>query len=338
MKKEKRTKKLIRIIATWVVTGVMAAVFILDICVVFRMNSLISQIEITDEDFSYAYGDDRIHFLNTSNSDCIIIQSNGKFILVDSGEGNNNPRRKTEYKGYEREVISYIKKVCSDENGLVHFDYIIATHMHYDHSGNFVPVINHPDITIGKAFIKEYTGENASKTDSEAWGNIQTYQSIIKALNDKNIPVIHNIPLKLSFGDFELDFFNTVTPEEFKNAGENSNSIGIKVTKGSKTAFLAADFTNSSGFEMTYADEIGDIDLLKMGHHGYYGSSSSDFMRALKPEYAICTNYIGKIYPNVKWNLTVVANSPILSTEQRNGIIATFTDNNEIKLTQNIMS
>ena len=65
--------------------------------------------------------------------------------------------------------------------------------------------------------------------------------------------------------------------------------------------------------------------------------SSKDFLKILRPEITIVTNYIGKIYPNVKWNLTMVAKAPTFSTAHRNGIIATFTDNNEIVITQNIM-
>lgn len=334
----KDKKKLARVIATWVVTGVMLSVFLLDIAVVRIAYNYASDVSVAQESAVLIKGDDRIHFLNTANSDCILIESNGHFALVDSGEGNNNPRRKTEYKGYETEVISYIKKICSDETGIAQLDFIVATHMHYDHSGNFEPIINDKDIKIGKAYIKSYNGSNATKMDSESWGNLETYKKIISALEKNDVQIIHQIPKEaFSFGDFTLQFINTVTPEEFKNAGENANSIGIKLVKGDKSAFLAADFTNDSGFEMTYAEEIGDIDLLKIGHHGYFGSSSAGFLRVLKPEYAICTNHLGKIYPNVKWNLTMVAKAPVLSTAHRNGIIATFTDENEIRLSENIM-
>lgn len=334
----KDKKKLARVIATWVVTGVMLSVFLLDIAVVRIAYNYASDVSVVQESSALVKSDDRIHFLNTANSDCILIESNGHFALVDSGEGNNNPRRKTEYKGYEAEVISYIKKICSDENGIAQLDFIVATHMHYDHSGNFEPIINDPEISIGKAYIKKYNGSTTTKMDSEGWGNLDTYEKIITALNSNNVEIIHHIPdNEFSFGDFNFQFINTTTPDEFKGAGENANSIGIKLTKGTKKAFLAADFTNDSGFEMTYAEKIGDIDLLKIGHHGYFGSSSAGFLRILKPEYAICTNYLGKIYPNVKWNLTMVAKAPIFSTAHRNGIIATFTDYNEIALSENIM-
>lgn len=334
----KDKKKLGRVIATWVVTVVMVSVFLLDIVVVFLSNKYVSQVNIENHNFKSVSEDDKIHFLDTANSDCILIESNGHFALVDSGEGNENPRRKTEYKGYLEEVLSYIKKVATKDDGKVYLDFIVATHMHYDHSGNFEQIIKDESIIIEKAFIKEYDGSLASEMDSEVWGNKETYQKIINALNTKGIEIISDIPAEeFSFYDFTLRYINTTTPTQYKGAGENANSIGIVVSKGTKKAFLAADFTNDQGFEMNFSDDIGDIDLLKIGHHGYYGSSSQGFLKVLKPEIAICTNYIGKIYPNVKWNLTMVAKVPVFSTAHRDGIIATFTDNNEILLTQNIM-
>lgn len=334
----KDKKKLARVIATWVVTSVMLSVFILDIVVVALGNKYVNEIPITDETFTYENGDDRIHFLNTANSDCIIIESNGKFALIDSGEGNENPRRKTEYKGYRDEVINYIKKIAADENGNVNFEFVLGTHIHYDHAGNFAAIFEDEKISAKKAYFKEFNEKVATEMEIEDWGNKKTYENILSVLSKRNIPVIRDLPdSEFQFGDFTLRFINTVTPEELYGNGENASSIGVIVKKGEKTAFLAADFTNDSGLEKIYADDIGNVDLLKIGHHGYYGSSSKNFLKALEPELTIVTNNIGKIYPNVKWNLTMVAKAPTFSTVHRNGIIATFTDKNEIILTQNIM-
>lgn len=334
----KDKKKLARVIATWVVTTVMLSVFILDIIVVALGNKYVNEIPVEYESFDYKNGDDRIHFLNTANSDCIILESNGKFALIDSGEGNENPRRKTEYKGYRDEVISYIKKVASDEKGFVNFEFVLGTHIHYDHAGNFEAIFKEEKITAQRAYFKKFNESVATELDANDWGNKATYEKIIQALEEKNIPVISDLPdEEFIFGDFTLRFLNTVTPEELYEKGENASSVGVIIKKGEKTAFLSADFTNDSGLEEIYAEDIGDVDLLKIGHHGYYGSSSRKFLKVLKPEITIVTNYIGKIYPNVKWNLTMVAKAPTFSTAHRNGIIATFTDNNEILLTQNIM-
>lgn len=331
-------KKLARVIATWVVTSVMLSVFILDIIVVALGNKYVNETPISYEAFDYKNGDDRIHFLNTANSDCIILESNGKFALIDSGEGNENPRRKTEYKGYRDEVISYIKKVASDKTGYVNFEFVLGTHIHYDHAGNFEPIFKDEKISAKKAYFKKFNENVATEMETGDWGNKETYEKILKVLEAKDIPVISDLPdEEFTFGDFTLRFLNTVTPEELYEKGENASSVGVIVKKGERTAFLSADFTKDSGLEQLYVDDIGDVDLLKIGHHGYYGSSSKAFLKVLKPEITIVTNNIGKIYPNVKWNLTMVAKAPTFSTAHRNGIIATFTDNNEIILTQNIM-
>lgn len=331
-------KKIARVIATWVVTFVMVSVFLLDIMTLVLCNKYEKNYDIKTETFTIENGDDRIHFLNTGNSDCILLESNGRFALIDSGEGNNNPRKKTAYRGYRDDVIDYLKKVASDENGTIHLEFILGTHIHYDHVGNFEDIINCDDIVIGRAYFKKFDTAVGTDLESEDWGNAETYSKIITALENKNITLIQNIPdWEFSFGDFRLQFLNGITPDEVKGNGENASSIGVIVTKGTKKAFLAADFTKDTGLEQIYADDIGDVDLLKIGHHGYYGSSSPAFLKKLKPEIAIVTNPLGKIYPNVKWNLTVVAKAAIYSPVNRNGIVATFTDDNKIVLTQHSM-
>lgn len=331
-------KKLARKIATVIITFIMASVFLLDIYTLVLCNKYEKEYTFTDETFDLKNGDDRIHFLNTANSDCILIESNGHFALVDSGEGNNNPRKKTEYHGFRDDVINYLKKVATKSDGKVHLDFILGTHCHYDHYGNFEDIIKDNDIVIDKAYFKVFDQKVGTDLESEGWGNTETYNKIMAALKEKNIETIQNLPDKeFMFGDFKVLFINTVTPEELKGNGENASSVGVKLTKGERTAFLAADFTANSGLEQYYGDSIGQVDLLKIGHHGYFGSSSRSFLKKLKPKIAIVTNYLGKIYPNVKWNLTVTAKVPIYSCVNRDGIIATFTDGNEIVLTEHAM-
>ena len=331
MKKNKAKK-----IATWIIVPLMMAIFVLDIITVVLANKYARIYYPEHENFTYESGDDRIHFLNTANSDAIIIESNGKFAMIDAGEGNNNPRRKTSYKGYETEVKEYIKKICRNDNGEVYLDFILGTHCHYDHIGCFHAVISDDEIGIGKAYFKVFNPEIAKDYEIESWKIDEIYNQIIDDLEIRNIDIDHIIPDDMIFGDFRFKFFNTVTPEELTGEGENASSIGIKVTKGNKSAFLAADITKSCGLEDLLGDKIGDVDLLKIGHHGYFGSSSQKFLDFLKPEIGIVTNQLGKIYPNVKWNLIMHAKLPLYSTYDNNGIIATFTDDGEIVLTDNI--
>lgn len=323
-------------IATWIIVPLMAAIFILDIITVALSNRYAAEFTVNEETFTLENGDDRIHFLNTANSDSILVESNGRFFLVDAGEGNDNPRRKTDYKGYEKEVIDYIKKVAVVD-GEVKLDFILGTHCHYDHIGSFEALINDLDISIGKAYFKQFNEKVAKDYETESWKIDATYAAVISSLEARGIEVVSDLPdEEFSFGDFTVQFYNTVTPQELYGEGENASSVGVKLTKNGKTAFLAADITASTGLEDLLAEKIGDIDLLKIGHHGYYGSSSAGFLRILKPEIAVVTNQLGKIYPNVKWNLTMVAKVPFYATYDNNGVIATFTDESSIVLTNNI--
>ena len=329
-------KNRIKKTATWIIVPLMAAIFLLDIATVAIGNSYCRRFTVTQEEFDYSDGDDRIHFLNTANSDSILIESNGLYALIDAGEGNSNPRRKTDYKGYEQEVIDYIKKVCKKNDGSVYLDFIMGTHCHYDHIGSYLSLVSDSDIGIGKAYFKEFNKKIAKDYETERWKIDKVYQDIIDALNSRSVEIVSDISdEEFVFGDFTLRFVNTVTSEEFEGEGENASSIGVVVSKGNKTAFLAADITASTGLEDVVAPVVGDVDLLKIGHHGYYGSSSKSFLKALSPEIAIVTNQLGKVYPNVKWNLTMFAKVPFYATYDNNGIIATFTDD-EIILTNNI--
>lgn len=329
-------QKNIKKIATWIIVPLMAAIFVLDIATVVIGNGYCKRYDFNKETFDYSDGDDRIHFLNTANSDSILVESNGKFALIDAGEGNNNPRRKTEYKGYEQEVVEYIKKVCRTDGG-VYLDFILGTHCHYDHIGSFHTLITDSEISIGKAYFKEFNPLIAKDYEIEKWKIDETYNQIISDLNQKSVPVISKLPDEpFEFGDFTIRFYNTVTPETLAGKGENASSIGVKITKGERTVFLAADITKSTGLESVLADEIGKVDILKAGHHGYFGSSSASFLEKLSPQIVIITNQLGKVYPNVKWNLTMKAKVPFYATYDNNGIIVTLTDDGKIIMTNDI--
>lgn len=329
-------KKNIKKIATWIIVPLMAMIFVLDIATVVIGNEYCKRYSFSKETFDYSNGDDKIHFLNTANSDSILLESNGKFALIDAGEGNNNPRRKTEYKGYEQEVVEYIKKVCRTDEG-VHLDFILGTHCHYDHIGSFHTLITDSEISIGKAYFKEFNPLIAKDYEIERWKIDETYNQIISDLNQKSVPVIGKLPNEpFEFGDFTILFYNTVAPESLAGKGENASSIGVKISKGERTVFLAADITKSTGLESVLADEIGKVDILKAGHHGYFGSSSVSFLEKLSPQIVIVTNQLGKVYPNVKWNLTMKAKVPFYATYDNNGIIATLTDDGKIIMTNDI--
>ena len=108
--------------------------------------------------------------------------------------------------------------------------------------------------------------------------------------------------------------------------------------KDGTRALLTGDLNNLSGDETRLGPEIGKIDLLKIGHHGYVFSSSQKFLNTLSPEVTVATNRRSKmIYPTVKWRLALTG-SALFTTVDYNGVMATFPDGGGLVMTDHIMN
>ena len=280
-------------------------------------------------------GGDYIHFLDTGSSDAILIESDGKFALIDAGEDSDNPRgfKSLDLTGYENEVVSYLKKNASDQNGKVKLDFILGTHSHSDHIGGFDTVISDNDIEIGRAYLKEYYSSKINEKENEKWDNQEVYDQTVNALKAKNVTIISTPDgNSFSLGNFTVTLFNVEDNISEEKLGENDQSFGVLIEKNGTRVFLSGDIDNLSGDEDRLAPEIGDIDLLKVGHHGYYGSTSSKWIKTLTPEYCVVTNKKNGADKPILWRIERIADSTILTTGAENGIIAEIGNNGNIKL------
>ncbi len=68
----------------------------------------------------------------------------------------------------------------------------------------------------------------------------------------------------------------------------NYFSLGVLVKCNGKSAFLAGDINNYEGAETALAEELGHVDILTLGHHGYYGSNTNGYLTALSPSIMVC--------------------------------------------------
>ena len=281
----------------------------------------------------------KIHFLNTGHSDCIILESYGKIAMIDSAEDTDFPKDKPHLnlKGYEDIVVKYLLDNFSDENGNVNIEFVLGTHCHSDHIGGFDTVINHPNIFAKTAYLKPYNEQNICRFERVRLDNTEVYNQMLDAIKKNNVELVEEFDeIKTVLGDFNIEFFNGKNRERKIKFGENVNSVGTLVTIGKSRAFLAGDINYKAGDEKRIADKIGNVDLLKVGHHGYLYSTSFYWVKKLMPKIAIFCNEMKGVYPDVKYKLKNISHSKLYATMNSNGIIACF-DGENIVVKENIM-
>ncbi len=200
--------------------------------------------------------------------------------MIDAAEDNDNPRgfANLAYKGYEEEILEWLKKNIADENGKIHFDFILGTHAHSDHIGGFDTIINDENVYIDKAYLKEYHSESINDYEVDKWDNQEVYDQMVGSVKRKAVPVISEISSQpFSFGNLTLTMLNTEYENGNRKVGENDNSLVVLVEKNGKKALLTGDLDNYNHDEEKIADIAGKVDLLKVGHHSFAHSTEKSF-------------------------------------------------------------
>ena len=279
-------------------------------------------------------GVDRIHFLKTGTSDAILLESDGRFAMVDAGEDTDNPRgfAGLNLTGYEKEVVAYLKAHASDENGKVHLDFVLGTHAHSDHIGGFDTVILDPDITVGRAYLKPYDSSKVNEYEIREWDNQEVFDQMVSALNERNVPIVFELDdTPFSFGNFTVTLLNTDDPETSERVGENDRSLGVLLEKNGTRIFLAGDMDDNTGDEARLAPVIGRVDLLKVGHHGYSGSTTDTFVKTLRPAACVITNNKGGGDRNTIARIVKLCrHTNVYVTGSENGVLAVIGDKGAI--------
>lgn len=334
-------KKAIAVIICILIALIIIAMIPISILIIiptYKIDKNRSELTVKTADEISGSGD-YIHFLSTGSSDAILIESKGRFALVDSGEDTDNPRgfETLELEGYEEKVLKYLKDNAADENGKVHLDFILGTHSHSDHIGGFDTIIFDEDIEIGRAYLKEYDSSKIRDTEIVQWDNQEVYDQMVGALNAKNVPIISEPDgAPFTLGNFTITLFNTTDPENDEKVGENDQAVGMLIEKGGTKVFLAADMDNLTGDEDRLAPEIGKVDLLKVGHHSYSHSSTAGFIKTLLPKYCVVTNNEESVDVRTLRRIERIANSAILITGKEDGIKAEIGSNGEIQVYNSI--
>ncbi len=207
-----------------------------------------------------------VHFIDVGQGDSILIQcSNGSNILVDAGVPAEGPT-----------VVDYLK-----DQGVSTLYAIVETHPHKDHIGGFSNVIN------------SFTVKNVYTT--KATSTTKTYTNLQNLIKDKNLPVT-NITYGVTIPADTSVSMTFLSPIRASYSDLNDWSGVLKVQYGDVSFLLMGDAsTNVEGDLLSKCKDKLPSTVLKVGHHGSSTSTSSSFLDAVKPQYAVIE--VGKDNP-----------------------------------------
>ena len=245
------------------------------------------------------HSNNMIHFINCGQADSILIESNGKYGLIDSSNPYNGPINVVESVQIDesigemhwpeqndnsvKAVLNYLSYLKIDK-----LDFIIGTHSHSDHIGG-IPAVAYNYVDSNTKYYYRAYRETLEDRCRVSWSNYKYYLAAVQSMQTKKAKLIDvtNKIIKFDFGEFHLELLNTDIDQDELNLGENQNSIVTLVTYKNTKVFLASDMIVKD--DKVVKDYIGKIDILKLAHHGIT-ESSCEFLLTTKPDYVVISN------------------------------------------------
>lgn len=212
-------------------------------------NALVDSNVINDS------GNLKIYFIDVGQADSILIEQNGKFMLIDAGNNDDGDL-----------VVNYLK-----QKGVTKLDYVIGTHAHEDHIGGMDDVVKNFDEE--KILFPKVTATT------------KTFEDFANAVKSKDKKLY--APKSGETFEFANSSFEVLAPNSQNYDSANNYSIVIKLKYKNKAFLFMGDAEKISEDEILQKGYDVKSDLIKIGHHGSSTSTSDSFIKKVNPNYAV---------------------------------------------------
>ena len=242
------------------------------------------------------------HFIDVGQGDSTLIVTEDAAVLIDAGPTDAAETTARYIRGYTDTI-----------------DYMILTHPHEDHIGGAVKIINNLQV------------KNVIMTDAS--NDVVTFSRLIGVIEDSGVRVIEaqvgntynvdGIGLRILAPLADLDDFNEYSVVTRVEYGDVSMIVTGDAESGSEELMLEA-----------YTSGELDADLIKLGHHGSNTSSTSEFLAAVSPKWAIASCGLDNPYGHPHQQTLERARElgiPVLRTDEM-GTIVFATDGEDLWL------
>lgn len=241
-----------------------------------------------------------VRFLDVGQGDSALVTFGGESLLIDGGPKNASQK-----------LYAVLKDL-----DITHLDHVIATHPDEDHCGGLAGALEFA--TCGTFYCS--VAEHDTDAFNDVAGRLHGTSITVPSVGDS-----------FALGQATVQFVGPVAPTDDTNNG----SLVCKLTYGSTSFLFTGDA--EAGSETQMVDSGADLhaDVLKVAHHGSNTSSSTRFLNAVIPQYAVISVGADNSYGHPA-NDTLVrlqaAGATILRTDEL-GTITFQSDGEELNVT-----
>jgi competence protein ComEC len=190
-----------------------------------------------------------VTMLDVGQGDAILLQSRGRRMLVDAGPNERALRR------------------ALTRSGVRELDWLIITHAHEDHLGGVAAL-------EGAVRIRELGTASDAALEDEAFSR----------LAEKSRRRLLSAGDRVDLGELEVE---VLWPPAGFEGDENASSVVLLVSRNGSRVLLTGDAESEVLQRLAAQGALGDLDAIKVGHHGSRSAVSPQVMAAARPEVAL---------------------------------------------------
>lgn len=198
--------------------------------------------------------------LPVGKADALVVQQDGRTVVIDTGEEDDG---------------AYLVKELKNR-GVAKVDLLLITHFDKDHVGGAACLVEHMEVS--SVMMPDYEGSRPE------------YRAFSESLQGH--PDVRRVaaPEQLAVGDMQFAIYPAENPDEIMDTEDeydNDMSLVTGLTFGSRKFLFTGDIEDTRIRQMLSADTDWRHDWLKMPHHGRYEEALTDLLNAVAPDTAV---------------------------------------------------